>query len=107
MRGEGASAPVGGHLSYLTFAWKNITTDDPFVLSVISHGYTLVFDDSGPPNLSLVPLSVGQPPSPQAEVAPKLETEKLLVKGTIKAVQDPSSTGFYSRLSKEMEDTGQ
>ena len=94
MRREDVSVPVGGHLSYYAHTWENIITD-PFVLNVISHGYALVFDDSGPPNLSCVPLSLGQTLSPQAEVTLQLEAEKLLAKCAIEVTQDPSSQGFY------------
>ena len=48
--------------------------------------------------MSRVLLQLSRPPSPQVDAAVKLETKKLLAKGAIEMVHDPSSPGFYSRL---------
>ena len=48
--------------------------------------------------MGVIPLHLSRPLSPQVEAALALETKKLLVKGAIEVVQDPSSPGLYSHL---------
>ena len=62
-------------------------------------GYSLIFDEQGPPLLARSPLFPDRPSSHQIEEALSQETKKLLEKDTIEVVvKDPSSPGYYSHL---------
>ena len=82
--------PVGARLLHFPQAWSRIT-DDPWILSVVRHGYVIPL--SQPPPLSSTPINLtsDHPFLPQA-------VQMLVDKGAVERVQNPHSPGFYSRL---------
>ena len=69
-----------------------------FVLNMIKNGYSLVFNDPGPPSLSHFLLNVEAPRDHDVRQYLVLEASKLLEKGAVKVILDQTSLGFYSQL---------
>ena len=88
---------VGGRLRHFTHHWEDITSD-LFVLSVIRNGYSLMFNEDGPPPLSNVPFVFNPPTEEEARNLLVEAACTMLDKGAVEIVGDISSPGFYSRL---------
>ena len=95
--GQSSDLPVGGRISRFLHAWQQYTSD-PFVLSVVACGYGLTFSDLGPPPLSTTPVEFPGDRSSAGRARLLEAVGKLLEKGAIETVDDPSTPGFYSRL---------
>ena len=85
--------PVGGRVRFFTDQWKKIT-DDKWVLSTISKGYKLEFQNI-PPDSGVIQTKA----SAEALKIINLEVEKLLEKGAIEPVPFVEQhLGFYSTM---------
>ena len=85
--------PVGGRLRFFIDQWKKIT-DDKWVLSTISKGYKLEFQNI-PPDSGVIQTKA----SAEALKIINLEVEKLLEKGAIEPVPFVEQhLGFYSTM---------
>ena len=94
-RESAAAVKVGGCLSVHWRRWQAVGTDS-WTVSVLRDGYRIPFDS--PPPLTRTPIlfPAYRPGSPQS-LALHQEIEKMLAKGALEIVPDPSP-GFYSRL---------
>ena len=81
---------MGGRLTHFVRQWELIT-QDPWILSIVSQGYRILFHS--PPPLSKTPLHLSSH-HPQLGNA----IEALVAKGAVERVSNPESPGFYSRL---------
>ena len=77
-------APVGGRLSFFLSAWKNIT-QDPFVLSIISHGFRICLNQDFP---GVIRKTTVAPRDSKALLSVQTEIRDLLSKAAIVKVDD-------------------
>ena len=98
LRQSSGPAPVGDRIALYHHHWRCYTAD-PFVLSVVSGGYCLIFsDECDPPALVNSPVSFQDPENRRLAVDLQDAVDSLLDKQAIEVVSDPGSPGFYSRL---------
>ena len=88
---------MGGRIAHFANTWKKYTSDR-FVLSVVEYGYALTFSESGPPPLSTSPIEFPGDRAHGASSPLQEAVQKLVEKGAVEIVDDPSTPGFYSRL---------
>jgi len=96
-------APVGGRLALFWRNWERLGAD-PWVVSVLRHGYSLEFRES--PQLARKPTVLSGSNNPVRNLVLQDQIDAMLEKQAIEEVKDPSSPGFYSRLFVVPKKTG-
>ena len=95
-QGVQSSNQVGGRLQKFWPRWKEIGIN-PQIVQILKEGYILPFKEE-PPVLSKTPIINSSYVDPIKNSALIQQVQKLLEKGAIEEVQDPSTPGFYSRI---------
>lgn len=90
-----SSLPVGARLLHFASRWEEITSDT-WVLNVVTHGLSLLFEEMPP--LSTRPLPFRLPRDMNKAAVLRHEVHEMLVKRAIVEVTQPFTPGYYSLI---------
>ena len=90
---------VGARLQGFWRVWSRLDIA-PWIVSVLTHGYRLEFDTTLPsPPLSNSPSIISSYRDPVKQSALLEQFHGLIEKGAVEEVLNPTTPGFYSRVS--------